>query len=132
MLELEPSQKGLIMDQELDFTPLNNALSSLQLALAEYQKDTENSFVRDACIQRFEYTYDLSAKFIKRYLSLVAENPAEIKEMSFQSLIRTAYNKGLLKNSWDEWWLYRDNRNITSHGYDESKAVKIVDELDDF
>ncbi|MBO1926482.1 nucleotidyltransferase substrate binding protein [Thiomicrorhabdus sp. 6S2-11] len=117
---------------QLDLTVLSKAINSLSVALNEYKKDTSNEFVRDSCIQRFEYCYDLSAKFIKRYLALTSENPTEIKELSFQNLIRTAYGKGLLKNSWDEWWQYRDNRNVTSHGYDENKAIKVVTELPPF
>ena len=117
---------------QLDLTVLSKAINSLLVALNEYEKDKSNEFVRDSCIQRFEYCYDLSAKFIKRYLALTSENPAEIKELSFQHLIRTAYGKGLLKNSWDIWWQYRDNRNVTSHAYDESKAIKVVSELAPF
>lgn len=88
--------------------------------------------MRDACIQRFEYCYDLSAKMIKRYLSLVLANPGEAQEMTFQNQIREAHTLGIIENSWDKWWEYRDSRNKTSHGYDESIAIEIAGDLDAF
>lgn len=117
------------MQEQLDLTVLSRAIKSLKVALDEYQKDTNNEFVRDSCIQRFEYTYDLSSKMIKRHLSHVAANPGEVQEMSFQTQIREAYTLGILQNSWDKWWEYRDNRNKTSHGYSEQKAIEIVESL---
>lgn len=115
----------------LDLTSLKKAINSLTKALNEYDKDNTNEFVRDSCIQRFEYCYDLSSKMIKRHLKNIAENPGEIDQLSFQSIIREAYTKGILKNSWDKWSDFREDRNATSHGYDEELAVSIVSELNE-
>jgi nucleotidyltransferase substrate binding protein (TIGR01987 family) len=115
----------------LDLTSLKKAINSLTKALKEYEKDNTNEFVRDSCIQRFEYCYDLSSKMIKRHLKNIAENPGEIDQLSFQSIIREAYTKGILKNSWDKWSDFREDRNATSHGYDEELAVSIVSELNE-
>ncbi len=49
--------------------------------------------------------------------------------MPFQNLIREAYTKGVLQNSWDVWSDYREDRNATSHGYDEALAISLVSEL---
>lgn len=49
----------------LDFSPLQNALNSLDKALAE----PFNEFVRDAAIQRFEYCYELCRKKLRRVLA---------------------------------------------------------------
>ncbi len=117
------------MQERLDLTALTKAIATLKVALDEYDKDNSNEFVRDSCIQRFEYCYDLSAKMIKRYLSMIAANPGEVQEMSFQTLIREAFSQGVLKNSWDQWWLYRDYRNKTSHGYNEKIAKEIIQEV---
>ena len=43
----------------LVLTPLNKALSSLNAALAQ----SRDEFVRDAVIQRFEYTYEVARQF---------------------------------------------------------------------
>ncbi|MBV1788442.1 nucleotidyltransferase substrate binding protein [Marinobacterium sp. D7] len=120
------------MQEKLDLSVLARAIATLKVALDEYQKDPSNEFVRDSCIQRFEYSYDLSTKMIRRYLSLVAANPGEVQEMSFQSLIREAYTLGIVENSWDQWWEYRDNRNKTSHGYNRDTAIEIVEGLPRF
>ncbi len=121
------------MQQEnLNLDIFEKAVYSLKDALNEYAKDKENVYVRDSCIKRFEYCYDLSTKIIKRFLSISSENIDDIKSMDFQNIIRLAYTKKILKNSWDKWWAYRDNRNKTSHGYDEHNAINIVDELELF
>jgi nucleotidyltransferase substrate binding protein (TIGR01987 family) len=119
-------------NEQIDLTSLAKAVESLYRALNEYQKDKSNEFVRDSCIQRFEYCYDLSTKMMKRYLAMIAESPGEIKSMTFQNLVREAYTKGISKNSWDRWWEYRDNRNKTSHGYDEKIAIEVVEKIGDF
>lgn len=113
------------MNDNLNLTSLTKAVASFHRALDAFEKDTDNEFVRDSCIQRFEYCYDLSTKMIKRHLSNISENPSAINEMSFQQLIREAYTKGIINNSWDKWSEYRDDRNATSHGYDEERA-KVV------
>lgn len=108
----------------LDLTSFNKAIKSLQEALAEYNR-SPNVFVRDACIQRFEYTYELAWKMLKRYLEYTAPNPVEFDEMSFQNLIRIGSEKGLLMHGWDKWSNYRKARTTTSHVYDEKKAEEI-------
>lgn len=112
--------------EKLDLTSLTKAVESFLRALSAYEKDSSNEFVRDSCIQRFEYCYDLSTKMIKRHLSNISANPSEINEMTFQQQVREAYTKGLLKNSWDKWSSYRDDRNATSHGYDEDRAKEVA------
>ncbi len=109
----------------LQLTSLEKAVASLKEVIEEYEK-TKNMFVRDACIQRFEYTYELSHKMLKRHLEMSSANPAEIDQMSFQDLIRTGSEKGLLLHGWDEWKLYRKARGTTSHAYDEVKALDVL------
>lgn len=119
------------MTQKLVLDPLQNAIQSLKTALLSYKNDNAE-FTRDACIKRFEYTYELCHKMLKRHLEITSPTPSEIDEYTFQTLIRTGYERGLLLNSWDKWATYRDNRNRTSHGYNEQNAIIIVGELDDF
>jgi nucleotidyltransferase substrate binding protein (TIGR01987 family) len=109
---------------QLDLTSFNKAINSLTEVLDEYKKNS-NVFMRDACIQRFEYTYELAWKMLKRYLEITSANPAELDEMSFQNLIRTGSEKGLLLHGWDKWSSYRKARSTTSHVYDEKKAEEV-------
>ena len=55
------------MENKLILTSLENAVASLQDALNEYAKE-KDAYVRDAVIQRFGYTYELSHKLLKRHL----------------------------------------------------------------
>lgn len=53
----------------LDLTPLQGALASLRRALTRWQATQgEDEELRDACIQRFEYTFELSWKMLARRL----------------------------------------------------------------
>lgn len=119
-------------EEKLDISFLEKAVDSFKIALQEYKIDKNNEFIVDACVQRFKYCYSLSTKMIKRYLKITSENPEEIEALGFQNLIRKAYSKKMLKHSWDKWSEYRDNRNYTSHAYNENKAIKLVNGLDDF
>ncbi len=114
----------------IDLSSLHRALATLDEALAAHARAPEDKFIRDACIQRFEYSYELSHKFLRRYLA--ATEPAEIAELSFPDLIRLGFARGLLAQSWDVWAAFRTARNITSHAYDENKANEVMDVLPDF
>jgi len=114
---------------KLDLSSFNKAITSFKLAIDEYNKDKENLFVRDSVIQRFEYTYSLAIKMIKRYLEINEEN---IDQLSFNELIRVANEKGLLLGNLENWNDYRLKRNITSHTYDAQKAEEIISIVDVF
>lgn len=116
----------------LNLSSLVKVLHSLDEALSEQRKQKDNLFVRDALIQRFEYTYDLAHKMLKRFLELTEPNSEAIDQMTFSSLIRTGAEKGLLKRSWETWSAYRTARNLTSHTYNESKAIKVCQVIPEF
>lgn len=119
------------MPQKIDINPLKKAALSLEKALKEYNRNP-NEFVRDSCIQRFEYTYELAWKTIKRFLEESSANPNEIDLMSFQEIIREAWEKQLLRNNLETWKLYRMYRGTTSHAYNEDKANEIYNEIPEF
>ena len=116
----------------LDLSSFDKALRSLERALDQWRLFPEDEFIRDSCIQRFECSYELAVKFLRRYLSMTESSRDTIEQLSFPALIRTAYEKGLLLNDWSVWIVYRDKRNTTSHTYDEKKAALIVQVLPDF
>lgn len=116
----------------LDFSSLSKAVTTLEEALIQREKEPHNTFVRDACIQRFEYTYELSHKMLKRYLEEVSANPAEIDDMTFQDLIRKGFERGLLSKDLSEWKLFRKSRGTTSHTYDADKAEQVLTVVPDF
>jgi nucleotidyltransferase substrate binding protein (TIGR01987 family) len=117
---------------KIDLSSFENALLSLQESWEVFQKDTSNRFMRDSVIQRFEYTYELAHKMLKRFLSASEFSGQNIREMFFADVIRLALAKGLLNQELENWYEYRDKRNSTCHTYDESKANEIVSIIPDF
>ncbi len=120
------------MDHPLSLQFLQKAILQLDSGLKEYEANNKSQLLRDGVIQRFEYTYELAWKTLKRYLE--STNPSEIaiEKMSFSTLIRTGWEKELLKSSWDVWENFRNARNDTSHAYDEKKAQKVFSRIPEF
>lgn len=110
----------------LDLTPLQNAIARLEEGLNRYRRDVADTQIRDGLIQRFEFTYELSHKFLKRYLAVTSANPEAVAEMAFADLIRSGCDAGLLRQEWPAWRLFREMRSKTSHAYDEAMALDVV------
>ena len=111
--------------------PLENAVDRLAEGLAVYQEDNAD-IIRDGLIQRFEFSYEISHKILKRFLQNISANAEQFDEMSFADLIRSANRQNLLLGNWQHWKKYRDMRNRTSHTYDEQIAISIVAEIPAF
>lgn len=120
------------MSEHFSITSLKNAVTRLKDGLARYQQDISDLQIRDGLVQRFEFSYELSHKILKRYLEWVSPNPTEYDEMSFQQLIRSANEQRLLLGNWADWRIYRDMRSRTSHTYDEETAIKVVEGIPKF
>ena len=120
------------MSRPLDLNALSKAITRLTEGLARYQTDTGDTQIRDGLIQRFEFTYEISHKMLKRYLESASANPAAFDEMSFADLIRTGNEQGLLLGNWVAWKRYREMRSRTSHTYDEAVAVEVVEGIPAF
>ena len=116
----------------LDIQPLERAIVSLEAGLAQYAQAPDNALMRDGCIQRFEFVYELSHKMMKRYLKMISPNPAEIEALTFPDLIRTGSERGLLLSGWPRWKVFRTARSIISHTYDELKARAVFAVIPDF
>lgn len=110
-------------------------MTQLQESLDYYHSDLVQNDpglvrqLRAAAIQAFEFTYELSWKMIKKYLQMTEPNPNEIENMSFPDLIRTACERGLLQSELSVWKGFRQDRSITSHTYDDSKAQEIFEKI---
>jgi nucleotidyltransferase substrate binding protein (TIGR01987 family) len=115
----------------LDLTPLSNAIARLGEGLRRHERVPEDDQLRDGLIQRFEFTYELSHKMLKRYLREVSASPEAFDLMPFQELIRTGSKQGLLRG-WPDWRRYRDMRARTSHAYDAGIAAQVVAGLPEF
>jgi len=110
----------------LDLTALKSALASLRRALTRWQaSDEQDEELRDACIQRFEYTFELSWKMLARRLERDLPDARSVDAMSYRELIRSGGERGLVRDV-DPWMIFRDKRNATSHTYNAAKAADVA------
>ena len=121
----------------IDLSSLQKAIKKLTtnnrlLSQADpLQQETKEAY-EDACIQAFEYTYELCHKMLKRCLEQSEASIEVVDQLSFPDLIRKGAEKGLLLHSWDKWTLYRQARNKTSHTYDSDAAREVLVIIPDF
>ncbi|MFN5351691.1 MAG: HI0074 family nucleotidyltransferase substrate-binding subunit [Alphaproteobacteria bacterium] len=110
----------------LDISSLKKALKTLEEVMALIEKNKVDNIIRDSAIQRFEYTYELSYKTLRRYLELTIPSNQELNEGSFNNLIRVANKAGLVLGTLKVWDGFREARNSSSHAYSEKVALKVV------
>jgi nucleotidyltransferase substrate binding protein (TIGR01987 family) len=116
----------------LDLAPLARAIGQFESALREYAAEPERTLLRDGLIQRFEFTYSLCERTMRRFLEMASSGGEDVDAMSFPTLIRTASERGLLLHGWDRWSEFRKARNKTSHTFSEAVALEVLGELPDF
>lgn len=89
--------------------------------LSEALRENETSFMRDAVIQRFEFTYELGWKCLFYWLR---DNGEKVPEM-VRPVIQAAFRAGLIDDA-DLWEKIKDCRDETSQTYDEAKAIAVA------
>ncbi len=121
---MKPSQK-------LDFSSLSKAYESLMRAQQRSLEEPSDEELRDACIQRFEYSFELAWKMIKRRLERDLASTAQLDGMSYKEMMRLAFESGLI-NTAPDWWLFREMRNLSSHTYDAQVAAQVYAVIAEF
>lgn len=116
----------------LDITPLVNAIDRLREALARHRSEPADDQLRDGLIQRFEFTYGLCHRVLRRCVRQTAASLEEVDRMAFQDLIRTANQRGLLLGDWPVWHRYRDACARTSHTYQAKAAREVAETIPGF
>lgn len=116
----------------IDLSPFEKTLASLFEVINVYNSNKNDLIVRDSMIQRFEYTYSLSLKMIKKYFANGAFIFENIESMTFNEMIRQANQMGLLRSNLEKWNAFRQKRNLTSHTYDEEVARSVTLIVEDF
>jgi nucleotidyltransferase substrate binding protein (TIGR01987 family) len=117
---------------KLDITSLGSAVRRLREGLARYEREPADEQIRDGLIQRFEFTYELSHKMLRRYLKETSASPDDIERMPFADLVRTANAQGLLRGGWPIWRRFREMRTRTSHTYDAKVASQVASAIPAF
>ena len=118
--------------ETIDTKSFENAINSLNEILQRYSREYKDIAIRDAVIQRFEYTYSLALKMIKRFFALSAFEKENLDGMTFNEMIRTANRMNILRSNLEKWDIYRQKRNLTSHTYDENIAQDVITIIPDF
>lgn len=104
------------------FTDLKKAFKTLEDIL----KEDYSIIVRDATIQRFEYTFEILWKTLKEYLEKVEYVPCASPKNCF----REALKEGLLSEEEVELCLEMlEDKNLSVHTYFEELAQRIYDNI---
>ncbi|MDH7503694.1 MAG: nucleotidyltransferase substrate binding protein [Verrucomicrobiota bacterium] len=103
---------------------VRNANARLQEAVAQ----PETPILRDAIIQRFEFTFELTWKCLQLYLQHLG-----LECGSPRATLKKAFSEGLIETpeEADVWLQMLEDRNLTSHAYDESLAQGICQRIRD-
>ena len=97
---------------ELDLTILKKSFETLKECYKDYnlQEDEKlKGYIKDSCIQRFEYTYESAKKIMNKFLK--KEYDKTEKDLSVNNIFREMYGLGLIK-SFENWADYREKRNL--------------------
>ncbi len=113
-------------ERRLELAPLRKALASLDKALAV---NAPGDLERDGAIQRFEYTFELCWKLMKRHLDW--NGTLDTYRMSKKDIIRQAARAGLVSDA-ERWFLHHDARNESTHAYDENIAQRVYENVKRF
>jgi nucleotidyltransferase substrate binding protein (TIGR01987 family) len=109
---------------QIDLSSFRKALDGLDKGLARTEAAMDDELLRDGAIQRFEYSYELAWKSMRRVLEAEAAYPEEVDALPFRDVIRLGAEKGIIENP-EDWFSFREERNISSHTYDEAKAAAV-------
>ncbi len=112
----------------MDIKRLQEKFSNFSRATARLREavdaNPENSFVYDAAIQRFEFTYELAWKLLKAVMAY--NGIAEVNTP--REAFKEAFAAGIITDG-ELWIEMLGDRNLTSHTYDEAMAIKIYNRV---
>ena len=104
----------------IDFSALEKALASLEDAVMH---DPANDLERDGVIQRFEYTFEICWKMIRRVLLSLGR--AQVSA-SPKPLLRDALEEGFIEKI-EPWFAFLEARNLTTHTYNAKQAREVFE-----
>ncbi len=98
-------------------------------AFSELIKIKPTAVERDAAIQRFEYSFELAWKSLKEILKTEGFTNEELS--SPRKVLKNGFIAGFVKNE-AIWIEMLQERNLTSHTYNEQLANDIYNEFDSY
>jgi len=115
-------EKETIVLGDINITPLLKAQKAFQKAVAQAETELE----QDGAIQRFEFTFELTWKTLKRILSFKG-----ISVNSPRDVFRESAKQGFIEDV-SIWFKFIKKRNLSSHTYDQEQANEIFSCLPKF
>lgn len=119
----------------IDLSALRKALSVLTEALGLWHAEPVGTVLkphlRSAVIQSFEFSYELCLRSLRRVLIERAGSADLVTDLSFNDLLRSAADAGLLPEP-GAWRVWRELRNATSHAYNETRAEQVAQDAESF
>lgn len=102
------------------------ALDRMAEAAELYRQEPENAIIRDALIQRFEFTYELAWKALKDHMNEIGFPDVR----SPRGAIQEAFAQGLITPAQESTWVdIIKARNLTTHMYDEAIVSEIAEQI---
>jgi nucleotidyltransferase substrate binding protein (TIGR01987 family) len=122
----------------LELSSLKKAVSALAEVLAKSDDagfmgsldDVARNAIKAGVIQHFEFTYELSWKFIKRWLEMNV-SPTAADGVARRELFRLAAENRLIDDV-EQWMRYHEAQNLTSHTYEPEIAERVYNTAHDF
>lgn len=105
--------------KHFDLENFEKALTTLEAAL---QQGALSDLERDGAIQRYEYTFELAWKSMRRVLVSLGRNNVS---SSPKPVIRDAAEEGLIGNV-TRWFGFLEARNLSTHIYSQEEAEKVL------
>ncbi len=104
------------------FTERQGEVGLAVTRLVEACAQPDSDLIRDAVIQRFEFTFELVWKTLKLYLERQGHECGGPRPT-----LKKAFAEGLIPTpeEADRWLQMLDDRNLTSHAYDAALAARI-------
>ena len=104
------------------FAELQTEVKDAAARLAEAVAQPESELVRDATIQRFEFTFEVVWKTLRLFLERQGHECGGPRPT-----LKKAFAEGLIvtPEEADVWLQMLEDRNLTSHAYDQALAERI-------
>ncbi|OGI00391.1 MAG: hypothetical protein A2Y25_02250 [Candidatus Melainabacteria bacterium GWF2_37_15] len=105
------------------FQNFEKAYKKLKKAVDSYKQNPEDDLIQMALIQAFEFNFELSWNLVKDFLEyegIIVKFPRDT--------IKEGYQANIIVNG-EIWIEMIEDRNLTSHTYNEEQAKKIIDKV---
>lgn len=118
---------------ELDIEALRKAKVSLEKAYNVFiNGDNDEDILAiyaDSCVKRYEYTFEIAWKTMKKYFKLQYGKKEE--DLTMNNIFRFMEAYGFAKD-WTNWRDYYTKRNSTAHEYNIEKSRNLLEIIPEF